>query len=697
MIAQGKVTAEHLQRSAYLYVRQSSLHQVHENRESTARQYELRRRAQALGWNAEQLIVIDEDQGLSGASAAERSGFQRMVADVGLGRVGVVMGLEVSRLARNSADWHRLLELCALANTLILDEDGIYDPSHFNDRLLLGLKGTMSEAELHLLHARLIGGQLNKARRGELWIRPPIGYVFDSHSCNLVLDPDEQIQSAVRLLFETFRRSASALKVVRYFDTNGIGWPRRIVSGVRAGELLFAPLAHHDVLRILHNPRYTGAFVYGRSRSAKIPVGGPHRYRRVPQQEWKVFLPNCFPGYISWEQYEANQQTLRANARSYGYDRRRSPAREGTALLQGLVLCGNCGERMTVRYHVRRGQPLPIYLCQRRGIESAKLPCQVIPGSGVDETVGGLVLEAVSPASSEVAFEVFQELRARRAEIHRLHRVQVQRACEEVELAQRQFLLVRPENRLVADSLERRWNEKIAELSKAEEEYARAVKAEDPDLSPAVRERIQSLVSDLPRVWNDACTPARERKRILRLLIEDVTLVRDQVIHLHLRWKGGATISLELPLPLGAPDLHRTSATVVELIRALAGTQTDSQIAATLNGRWLRTGTGRRFTGLAVWRIRHAYQIPSLAQHKREAGWRNAAEISARLRIHPCTLKRHAREGVLNAQRVNDKGEILFAPFDGQPPEPQQGKPLRDRRRYPKLATHVRKEVQYEA
>ena len=462
MITQGKVTAEHLQRAAYLYVRQSSLHQVHEHRESTARQYELKRRAQALGWNAEQLIVIDEDQGLSGASAAERSGFQRMVAEVGLGRVGIVMGLEVSRLARNSADWHRLLEICALANTLILDEDGVYDPGHFNDRLLLGLKGTMSEAELHLLHARLIGGQLNKARRGELWIRPPIGYVFDSHSCSLILDPDEQIQGAVRLLFETFRRSGSALKVVRYFDTKGIGWPRRIVSGVRAGELIAAPLAHHDVLRILHNPRYTGAFVYGRTRSAKIPVGGPHRYRRVPRQQWKVFLPNSFPGYIRLRRQvdEANQETLRANARSYGYDRRRSPARDGTALLQGLVLCGKCAERMTVRYHVRQGQPSPTYLCQRRGIQSAKLPCQVIPGNGVDETVSRMVLEAVSPASLEVALEVFEELRARRAEIHSLHRAQVQRAREEGELAQRQFLLVRPENRLVANSLERRWNRK---------------------------------------------------------------------------------------------------------------------------------------------------------------------------------------------------------------------------------------------
>ncbi len=352
---------------------------------------------------------------------------------------------------------------------------------------------------------------------------------------------------------------------------------------------------------------------------------------------------------------------------------------------------------MTVRYYVRKGQPLPIYLCQRRGIESARLPCQVIPGSGLDEIVSRLVLEAVSPASLDIALEVFEELRARRAEIHRLHHVQVQRAREEVELAQRQFMLVRPENRLVADSLERRWNEKLTELSKAEEEYAHAVKAEDPDLSPAACARIHALVSDLPRVWNDACTPARERKRILRLLIEDVTLVRDREIHLHIRWKGGATTSMEPPLPLSARDLHRTSATVVELIRALATTQTDRQIAETLNARWLRTGTGQRFTGLLVWRIRQAYAIRSLAQHKREAGWHTAAEISAQLHIHPQTLKRYAREGVLYAQRVNDKGQILFAPFSGPPPEPHHGKRLRDRRRYPKLTPHVRKEVQYEA
>jgi hypothetical protein len=352
---------------------------------------------------------------------------------------------------------------------------------------------------------------------------------------------------------------------------------------------------------------------------------------------------------------------------------------------------------MTVRYRVCKGQPLPIYLCQRDGIESAKSRCQIIPGNALDETVSRLVLEAVTPASLDIALEVFEELRARRAEIHRLHRVQVQRAREDVELAQHQFMLVRPENRLVADSLERHWNEKLAELSKAEEEYARAVKAEDPDLSPAARERIQSLVSDLPRVWNDACTPSRERKRILRLLIEDVTLIRDQEIHLHIRWKAGATTSLELPLPLGAPDLNRTSATVVELTRTLASAQTDRQIAETLNARSLRTGTGQRFSGLAVWRIRHAYAIRSFAQHKRAAGWHSAAEISAQLRIHPSTLKRYARQGVLNAQRVNDKGEIFFEPFSGPPPQPHHGKRLRERSRYPKLAPHVRKEMQYEA
>ncbi|MGH7307171.1 MAG: recombinase family protein [Candidatus Rokuibacteriota bacterium] len=693
----SKVTSEHLRRDAYLYVRQSSLQQVHDHRESTARQYDLKRQAQALGWSSEHLVVIDEDQGLSGASAAERNGFQRLVAEVGLGRVGLVMGLEVSRLARNSSDWHRLLEICALAETLILDEDGIYDPSHFNDRLLLGLKGTMSEAELHVLRARLIGGSLNKARRGELWIRPPMGFVYEDRGRRLVLDPDAQIQGAVRLLFETYRRTGSAEQVVRHFAREGLRFPRRLPTGPRAGEVVFIPLVHSRVLNLLHNPRYAGAFVYGRTRQRRVVIPGQQRNCRRPRAEWPVFLPNAHPGYITWEEFETNQATLLANANGYGPDRRRSPAREGVALLQGLVLCGRCGDRMTVRYTVSQGHPAPVYVCQRQRIARAEPACQTIPGTGLDAAVAQVVLEAVTPAALDVALEVFAELRARKADVDRLRRAQVERAREEAALAQRQFLLVRPEHRLVADSLERQWNEKLARLADAEREYRRVTEAEGRELTADDCARIHALASDLPRVWHDPRTAMRERKRMLRLLIEDVTLLRDRAIRIAIRWKGGATTTVERPVPLSAPALRRTSAAIVEMIRGLAAEQTDRQVATTLNRRWLRSGTGQPFHRLVVRHIRNAYGIPSLAEYLRNAGWLTAAEISTQLRLHSSTAKCWAREGVLRAVRADDKGFLLFEPPTGPLPRPQQGKRFRDRRRYPQCASHMRNEVQYEA
>jgi len=680
MNAQSKVTADHLHRLAYLYVRQSSLHQVHENRESTARQYDLKRRAQALGWTSDQVVVIDEDLGLSGATASARNGFQRLVAEVGLGRVGLVMGLEVSRLARNSTDWHRLLEICALADTLILDEDGIYDPSHFNDRLLLGLKGTMSEAELHVLRARLIGGQLNKARRGELWMPPPIGFVYDGRQ-RLILDPDRQVQDTVRLLFETFRRAGSAVRVVRHFSTQGILWPRRLTGGPRAGEVVFAPLDHSRVLQILHNPRYAGAYVYGRTRQRKVVIGGQHRYRRLPRDEWKVFLPNSYEGYISWEEYEANLAKLLANANSQGLDRRKSPPREGVALLQGLIICGHCGGRMTVRYYIRKGHPVPDYVCQRRGIQTAQPPCQIIPGTGLDEAIAQVILEAVTPATLEVALQVFEELRARKAEINRIRRAQVERAREEAELAGKQYMLVQPENRLVADSLEKRWNEKLAHLGRVEEEYTRFAKEDIRSLTAEDKERIQTLASDLPRVWRDPRTSARDRKRMLRLLIEDITLARDTMIRIRIRWKGGATTSLDRPLPLRAADLFRTPASVVEQVRALATQGTDSQIAEKLKARELRTGRGKPLTRQKVWLIRTTYGVESFWERLRKAGWLTEAEMAKRLGVHPLTARRFAREGMLRARRANDKGELLFEPITGQAPKAQRGKSFKERPR----------------
>jgi DNA invertase Pin-like site-specific DNA recombinase len=696
MNTSNKVTADHLRRQAYLYVRQSTLRQVHENRESTARQYDLKRRAQSLGWTGDQIVVVDEDLGLSGATAVDRNGFQRLVAEVGLGRVGVVMGLEVSRLARSSTDWHRLLEICALADTLILDEDGTYDPTNFNDRLLLGLKGTMSEAELHLLRARLIGGQLNKARRGELWMKPPLGFVYDDNG-RLILDPDQQVQQSVRLLFETFRRTGSAMRVVHCFRTEGVLWPRRITKGVRAGELIFGPLDHSRVLGILHNPRYTGAFVYGRTRQRKAVIGGQLRYRRLKQEEWAVFLPNVYPGYISWEEFESNQGKLLANANGYGEDRRKSPPREGAALLQGLVVCGVCGLRMTVRYSTENGHPIPEYICQRRGIQTAQPLCQRVRGNQIDAVVTELVLKAVNPASLDVALEVFEELRARQAEVDRLRRAQVERAREQAELAQRQYLLARPENRLVVDNLERQWNEKLMSLSQAEEEYARLSKSQPSALTDEDRDRIRALASDLPRVWNDPRTPARDRKRMLRLLIEDVTLVKNDKIQIHIRWKAGPTTSIERPLPLSAPDLVRTPAEIVELIRALATEKTDAEIARTLNARSLRTGRNNVFARLIVRHIRNAYGIPSCVEHLRKHGWLTAPEIAAQMGVHPSTAKRFAREGVLRAVRADDKGLVLFEPPNGLLPQAHPGKRFRDRRQYPKLASKITYGVQYEA
>ena len=687
------VTADHLRRLACVYVRQSSLQQVHEHQESTARQYALKRRALALGWAADQIVVIDDDLGLSGASAAERTGFQRIVADVGLGRVGVVMGLEVSRLARNSSDWHRLLEICALSETLILDEDGLYDPAHFNDRLLLGLKGTMSEAELHVLRARLIGGQLNKARRGELAMPTPLGYVVGPDG-KLMLDPDEQIQGVVRLVFDTFQRTGSAGAVVRHFREQALAWPQRVATGPRAGTFVAGTLGRSRVLGILHNPRYAGAYVYGRTRQRKLRLAGQCGYRRLPREEWTVFLPNAHPAYISWEQYEANQATLLESARSTRGDRRRSAPREGVALLQGLVICGRCGDRMSVGYSVSRGHPAPRYVCQRRAIERAKPPCQCLSGAAIDRAVSKLVLETVTPASIDVAVEVFDELRNRAAEIDRAKRAEIARLREDAERAQRQFLLVRPENRLVADNLERHWNQALQRLAEAEEAYARAGETQtSPGVTAEMKERVMALIADLPRVWDDPRTPARDRKRMLRLLIEDVTLLRDDVIRISIRWRGGATREIECPLPLRAPDLRRTPAALVEQVRVLATEQTDGQIAETLNRRWLRTGCGLPFTSTRVRTLRESYDIDSYLQHLTTAGWLTAPQMAEQLDVHLSTAKRFAQEGVLRAVRADDKGTILFEPPTGPLPVAHPGKRFRDRRRYPKLASHVQEGV----
>ena len=555
----SKVTGAHLRRHAYLYVRQSTIKQVLHNTEPALRQYDLRGRAIALGWQAEQIIVIDIDQGQSGASAADREGFQRLVAEVGMGKAGIVLGLECSRLARNNADWHRLLEICALAGTLICDEDGLYDPQDFNDRMLLGMKGQISEAELHFLRARMRGGVLNNARRGELVTPLPVGLVHDPTG-KVVLDPDIAVRHAVSHLFATFTATGSAHAVVKAFNDARLLFPRRHRKGLRKGELDWATLTHSAVLRALHNPRYAGAFSFGRHRDLPGPDGKIHTKTITPRQEWISFIPDAHPGYITLPEFDANQARLAECAAAHGHDRKAGPPREGPALLQGIIICGRCGRRMTVRYHTRSGAEHPTYVCQRDKIENAATDCQTIPGTGIDTAIGRLLIDTLTPLAVEAALTVTAELQHRAAQADRLRAAAVQRARYHADLARRRYLAVDPANRLVADTLEADWNTALRELADAQDTYDKATNAATGQLTDAAKARIQQLVTDFPTLWNDPATPMRERKRMARLLITDVTVIKTgATITCHTRLRGGQDHTLTLPTPKPAWQLRQTA------------------------------------------------------------------------------------------------------------------------------------------
>jgi len=690
-----KVNAGHLRRAAYLYIRQSTVRQVFENTESTRRQYALRDRAVALGWATERVIVIDSDLGQSAAGAVERAGFQRLVGEVGTGNAGIVLGLEVSRLARNSSDWHRLLEICALTDTLILDEDGLYNPADFNDRLLLGLKGTMSEAELHVLQARLRGGVLNAARRGALRISLPVGLVYDEAGA-VVLDPDAQVRGSIAHLFATFVRTGSASATVKHYQQQDLRFPRRPRSGPYQGQVFWEPLRLWRVLRVLHNPRYAGIYCFGRTRRRKL-VGGAVELRKLPREQWMVRLPDAHPGYISAEQYEANLRQLRDNARAHGAERRKSPPREGAALLQGLVICGVCGRRMTVRYRSDSGRQSTVYVCQYEGNDTASAKCQSITGTGIDRAIGEVLLQTVSPVSLEVALQVQAELDARIHEADALRRQQVERARYEADLARRRFMEVDPGNRLVADVLEAEWNEKLRGLQQAQEELEQRRQEDHHQLSGEQRARILALATDFPRLWNDPKTPQRERKRMLRLLIEDVTLTRGDEIVMGIRFRGGATRSMTLALAPPVWRLRQTPPAVVAQIDALRDHHTDAQIAQILNQRGLVSGDGKRFHAGMVSGLALRYRIKSRYDRMREAGLLTSSEIADLLGVAVSTVNIWRRHGLLRAHAYSGKHEFLYEHPGANPPLKIPGCKLSKRRRFPEVASDERYEVQCEA
>jgi DNA invertase Pin-like site-specific DNA recombinase len=676
-----KVTADHLHRDAYLYVRQSTIKQVLFNTESTLRQYDLRGRAIALGWNANQIVVIDTDQGQSGASAVDRDGFQRLVADVSMGRAGIVLGLEVSRLARNNADWHRLLEICAISGTLILDEDGLYDPREFNDRMLLGMKGQLSECELHVLKSRLRGGVLSKARRGDLVQPLPVGMVY-TPAGKVVLDPDTGVQQAVRHLFATFTATGSAFATVKAFTAEGLRFPRRLRTGNRKGELVWGPLEHSRILQVLHNPCYAGAFCYGRHQHRSLP-GGKTAVTTLPQDQWTVLIRDAHPGYITWAEYEANQNRLVELSAAHSADRRHGPPREGPALLQGLVICGVCGRRMTVRYHARRATQLPDYVCQSEGIRTGTPVCQAIPGAGIDTAVGQLLIDTLTPMALETALSVADELTARAEAADRLRATTVQRAQHHADAARRRYLAVDPTNRLVADTLEADWNDALRELAEATDAYEKAKNAATGPLGQAERARVTALAADIPTLWNDPATPVRERKRMVRLLIEDVTLRRTDTITAQVRFKGGQTHTLSLPRPLASWQLRQTPPEVVAAIDSLLDEHTDTQIAIILTSQGLASGTGQPLHARLIRQIRDAYQLRSHTQRLLDDGLISLNEIARRLHISPHTVKSWRDRGLLTGRLANDKGEYLYHMPPPDLPRPRIGRPPRN----PKPAT----------
>ena len=662
-----KVQPHHLERSAYLYVRQSSMRQVIENIESTKRQYALRGRAVAFGWRDDQIIVIDNDQGESGASAAWREGFQRLVTDVGMGHAGIVMGLEVSRLARNNADWHRLLEICALADTLILDEDGVYDPASFNDRLLLGLKGTMSEAELHVLKARLRGGILNKVRRGEYRCPLPTGFVYDEVG-NVVLDPDAQIRETIAYFFETFSRVGSASQIVKVFRNEGVLCPSRL----RVGDtVVFRPLTAWTATRMLNNPRYAGAYAYGRRQYRRALDGKKQVQRKRELGDWLACIPNAHPGYISWERFQENLKILESNGRAYELARA-SPPREGAALLQGRAVCGRCGRHFRVRYATRRGRQEAWYVCDRGHTARGELNCQSIAGAPIDEAIGSLVAEEMTPAAVEMAIEIRREVEARCEEADQLRCRAMERAQIEADLAQRRFMLVDPSNRLVADTLEREWNEKLRALAETREERERARQQDHVVLDEAVRQRLVAMTTDFRKLWNDADTANRERKRLLAYIIEDATLIKipaEGITKIHVRFKGGRTVTLTTRNPKSSAQQIKTRPEVVQLVDQLLDHHVYSEIAAILNERGFRPGASARpgraadcFSAKHVAYLMHTYGLRSRYDRLRQRGMLNKKEMADRLRVHEQTVDRWAKHGLIRAHFYNDHGWQLYEP-----------------------------------
>src|SRR5246127_2377754 len=658
MTDSSKIKASHLQRAAYVYIRQSTPGQVEHNRESTAHQYALADRAGQLGWSKQQIVVIDEDLGLSGSTTDKRSGFARLTSEVALAHVGIVLGLEVSRLARNNADWYRLLELCGITDTLIGDNDGVYHPALFNDRLLLGLKGTMSEAELHIIRARLDGGIHNKAARGELRRGLPVGFIWGEQDGEVLFHPDEAVTGALRTVFERFAEFGSARRVWLWFRSEGLSFPLQTMPAGMPGPIRWVTPTYHALHQVLTNPVYAGAYTYGKTRFERyVNEQGAvrKRIRHLPMEQWAVLIQDHHPGFIDWATFEANQTRLDSNTKPKPHQAG-GAVREGSALLQGIVSCGHCGRRLHVHYRGRNSTP-GYHCCGKDLVNGRGVYCLNVGGTMIEQPVADAFLEAITPGAIEAVRLSVGQLQANHDAALAQWRLEVERARYEAERAERRYRTVEPENRLVARGLESEWENRLRSLASAEAELRRREQQQPDRLSPAHLQQLEVLGADIGKVWAATTTTDRDRKELLRTLLEEVIFDLKRAegrAHLTLRWRGGAITTLDVATPRFRPMGPRTDEDTISLLRRLAASYPDEVIAGILNRQGRKTAMGERFTANQVGSLRRyrnipRFQSPAEPPSGELATIRKAAKI---LGLNTSSIHRWLADGFIAGEQV---------------------------------------------
>lgn len=636
------IQPSHLNRLAVVYVRQSTPVQVEQHPESRLRQYQLADRAKAFGWPAQRCLVIDDDLGLSGAQSSNRPGYQRLVSLLALREVGIVFGLEVSRLARNCLDWYQLLELAATFSVLIGDEDGLYDPAEFNDRLLLGLKGTFSEIERYQITARMQRGRLNKARRGEYAVPVPIGYAYDPFTGRLELSPDQAVRHAVEQIVHLFAQLGSIRGVLLCLNREDLQLPHQVRRRGLATQIVWRRPSYEVVYQVLTNPIYAGVYCYGRRATRHDPLTQKRHVERRAREAWDVFLPDHHPGYLSLEQWEANMARLQNHL--WTLPTSQGAPREGAALLQGLVFCQQCGARMRVRYSNR----VPYYSCDYAHRRFGEPICGWASAKRVDALVENLVLGVVDAGSVDLALAYDERRREEDARLDRQWQQQLQRLEYECDLAQRRYELVDPANRLVAQTLETAWNERLAELDAARAEDRRRQRRTPPVSTP---EQMRELLGQLRQLWYASQVAVQDKKELLRCVIQQVRLTtKGKVIRAEVVWQGGARSELDVPKYMGAPTAayHR----VIEL----AKTHTDAEIAEQLNAEGLRTMKHKPWTGRRVMDFRVSNAIPSgltasPTMRLAETSYITSTEAALRLGLDQSRIQTWFRWGVLTGKQ----------------------------------------------